>query len=166
MIVALFAFIGVLVGSLTSIALEVWRSSSDRKARRADALRVASAAFTSSLTRIERIAPQLVLQEARKDELIDQLRGLQVQAAAEYEVLRLLLRSLQTQEAGLKTLRFAWTLWQDAIKGVHPRHPESKWDLYQHQLQTFLVGVRSELGLPNPEAVFVEPAEWRSWLYD
>ena len=117
---AIFALVGVIVGSLTTIAIEVLRSRNEQHQRRTDALRTASAAFTSTLARIDLLS-SAVKDLERREEALQELRRLQIQARSEYETLRLLLESKATQQAGRMALRHAWALWKEAETGIDPR---------------------------------------------
>ncbi len=158
---AVFALLGVLFGSLTTIAVESMRSRREQHQRRTDALRVACAAFTSTLARIDLLS-SAVKDSGHRDGVLQQLRDLQLQARSEYETLRLLLDSEATQRAGRMALRHAWALWKQAETGVDPRaseYSDPPWARYHRELRGLLVGVRRELGLTDPEAVFVEPID-------
>ena len=126
--------------------------------------RTAAAAFTGTVARLELLAGHL-LDPVRRNEVILSLEAIQQQARSEYEVVRLLLEDRTTQEYGKRVLRQSYVLRRVAIqKGIHPRSEASGWSELQADLKRFLVGVRKELHLKNPDDVFVEPPDWQAWL--
>ena len=113
---AIFGFVGVLVGAMTTVVLDVLRSSGERKRERQEALREACAAFTSVLAQIDLQSSAIrhtATDEAQSTRASDgrgRLPELQVQARRAYETLRLLLESQDTQESGRMVLRHSWSL--------------------------------------------------------
>jgi hypothetical protein len=156
---AIYALLGVLIGSLTTIAVELMKSRSQRDQHRNELVRVACAELTSTLAQID-LYSSAVRDSVRRDAAIQRLGELQVEARAKYETLRLVLDSKETQESGRMALRHAWAMWQQAVTGVDPRageYDDDPWHRYHHELRNLLVGVRRELGLRHPEDVFEEP---------
>jgi hypothetical protein len=158
---AIFALVGVALGSLTTIAIELMRSRAENRRELRDALRAAAAGYTTTLAQIE-LQSWALEDPQRRDAALARLPELQVQARGQYESLRLLLTSEQTQRAARMVLRHSWGMWRQAETGVDPRAQEYHEDpatRYHAELRALLVGVREELGIENAAEVYAEPAQ-------
>ena len=59
-------------------------------------------------------------------------------------------------------MRHVYAVWKLAETGTDPRadqYSEPPFERYHDALRRFLIGLREELGVPNPTDVLVEP-EW------
>jgi hypothetical protein len=82
------------------------------------------------------------------------------EARAGCERLRILLTEMETQRAARLALRHAYAIWKTAETGVDPRaaqYPDKNPHVrLREELTHLYVGVRRELGVSQPENVFVD----------
>jgi non-ribosomal peptide synthetase component F len=156
---AIFALVGVALGSLTTVAIELMRSRAESRREVREALRVAAATFTTTLAQID-LQSSAVREPDRREAALARLPDLQVQARGQYETLRLLLTQESTQRAARLVLRHSWAMWRQAETGEDPRgheYSEDPWTRYHRELRQLLIGVRTELGIENASDVYAEP---------
>jgi hypothetical protein len=163
MTAAIFALIGTLLGISGTLLVEMHRQRTEDSRSRREALRICCADFTDAIIRVREFA--IRWQKALSD---NSLRESTWKAHDEtwvnYERLRLLSTSMDLQEAGRHLIRYTWGLMRQA-EGKAIREDEqasSPLALTFEWLERFYVAARRELGVPQAEEVYMEPAGWRA----
>jgi hypothetical protein len=161
MAAAIFALAGTLLGIFGTLATEFVRNRTKNIFARQEALRLACADFTASVTRMWNLSIELQ-RKAGDAELARSLQEVHVDARVHYERLRLTAVSRDIQESGRHVLRYAYGLIRQA-EGKPLREDEraqGPLTMLHDSLMTLYAQVRQELGLPHADEVYREPEEW------
>jgi hypothetical protein len=148
-------------GILGTLATELVRTRTQSIRARQEALRLACADFTASVTRIRNLSIDLT-RNAGDAELARSLHEAHRDARVQYERLRLTAVSRDIQESGRHALRYAYGLLRQA-EGNPPREDERARGplmMLHDSLMALYAQVRRELGVPRADEVYREPEEW------
>jgi hypothetical protein len=159
MTAAIFALAGTLVGVLGTLSIELARNRAEDIRSRREALKLASADFTSTVARITNLALNSRDPDVTRINLMYEAHR---EARICYERLRLIAKSREVQEAGRHVLRYAFGLLREA-EGLPRRQDELERGprlLLNDWLMNFYVEVRREIGIPHPDNIYREPETW------
>jgi hypothetical protein len=161
MMEGVFALAGAMVGIVGTLLAELARSRIEDRRQRRSALLSACADFSTALAHVRQLCYDRHA-AGPSPELTERMRQAHGIARGQYERLRLVTGSIETQEHARLALRYALRLWRH-VEGELQRAPDerSPVDLMEDHLKELYVGVRRELEVPNPERVFAEPQEAR-----
>jgi hypothetical protein len=145
------AIVGGGVAGAVSFVVERERSQAAGVETRRAALRSACSDFTAAIARVRHQSYSLPADLDAQRLLVQAFE----EARIGCERLRILIISRTTQRAARLALRHAYAVWKLAETGVDPRaaiYPdETPHQRLRKELTVLYVGVRQELGVPNPE---------------
>jgi hypothetical protein len=162
MTAAIFALIGTALGVLGTALTQLIKARADDTKARRDNLRLICADFATAVARIKELACEVIEKRADSDpDAWTSINKAHLEARSHFEGLRLI-SSFQVQQSSRLTLRYAYGLMQEA-EGKPPREDEKEQGplkLFYKSLTELYIAVRRELGIPNPEDVFLDPDDW------
>jgi hypothetical protein len=155
MTAALFTLAGALVGMLGTLATELVRGRRDDRKLWREEFRSTCATLASEVSRLRDISHEL--RKAPDDtQLQRDAQEAHSQARASQEKLRLISKSVQTQEAGRQLIHHVYYQWRATQGGTadfwQARRGLDEW------LTKFYVAARTELGLDS-STVYEDPSE-------
>lgn len=161
MTAAIFTLIGTVLGVLGTVVAQLISGRTEDIYTRRKELRDASADFAAAIARVRELGFQMLRLDADvKDSTV--IEQAHLEARSQYERLRLTASSIAVQEAGRRTLRYAFGVVLQAT-GKPLRADEQERGpaaLVNDSLIELYAAVRRELGLPRPDEIYREPDEW------
>ena len=161
MVAAVFALAGTLLGILGTLTVELVRARVENVRARQQALQLACADFTASISRMLSLAIDLE-KNAGDAELTSFLHEAHREARVHYERLRIVATSQEIQKSGRHVLRYAYGRLRQA-EGQPLRDDERERGplmMLQDSLMRLYTEVRREMGVPHADQVYREPDEW------
>ncbi|MEV4313316.1 hypothetical protein [Actinocrispum sp. NPDC049592] len=155
MTAALFTLAGALVGMLGTLATELVRGRRDDRKLWREELRSTCATLASEVSRLRDISHELS-RTPDDSQLQRDARQAHSQARALQERLRLISKSVETQEAGRQLIHHVYHQWR-ATQGGAADFWEARRGL-DEWLTKFYVAARAELGLDS-SSVYEDPSE-------
>ena len=161
MAAAVFALAGTFLGILGTLSVEFFRGRTENTRARQQALQLACADFTASVSRMLSLSIDLE-RNSGDAELTSVLYEAHREARVHYERLRLVAASREIQESGRHVLRYAYGRLRQA-EGKPLREDERERGpliMLQESLMKLYAEVRRELRVPHAGEVYREPDEW------
>lgn len=160
MTAAIFALVGTLLGVLGTLGVELTRTRAEDVRSQREALRITAADFSAAIARMINLTFEL--KTVADAEQLAPMREAHKEARINYERLRLISTSKDTQRAGRLALRYTYGILRVA-EGKPLREDERERGprlLLQDSLEDLYVNVRREIGIRRAEDIYREPTEW------
>lgn len=158
---AIFALLGVVVGSIGTVLGDLLKARRDHNKAKLDTIREICSDFGAAISGMK-VATYDFLARGDSPECREQFAIAHRCARSKYEQLRLCSDSLDSQRHARMALHDANGFWRQTI-GLPPREGDSGRDLAanaDYSLRKLYVEVRKELGLRSPAEVFSDPDKW------
>lgn len=152
---ALYVIAGGLIGILSTIITDILRTRREQSSRRSESLREVSANFTSQISRTRRYS-LTIRHERRAEEFWPLWDAAFTEARSCYELLLITAESISVQRAARHVLHYAFWLGQAARSDERGSFKKCHDELAGWSAN-LSAEVRRELGLKNPDDVYIDP---------